>query len=504
MTPVDALTRSYERFRSSVQRAAEDVVRDPDEASDVASEAFLALLEQGPHDETVHLSWLRTTARNRALNRMRRLRRHVPLADHDAAVADREPLEGVRELVATALVRLPDRDRTALESRIVREESYEEVAGGLGVSTEQAHLIVHRASIRLRREIIRGLAEAHDAPETCTRNLIHRFAESRETTAHTHCKPCASVGDEIAALRTTASNLAVLPLATPGLFDRFAGLLQRARGMVDRPRGQAVAATLAIAVSLGGGAVAPVRPTPGIAPGTPRAGAPAVSELAAGLTAPASVSIPGTAASVDPSAFTMNAADPDGDASTLPLLRLVNPLLVPDAIGAGTRRADLDARSFSIRTLMIGGRSAGLRFDLVTVLEPLEKGGRFKVTWQFESANQCSATLTVKRRALADPDGTLMTSCRFNSLRPTPNEEEVRLPVSIDGTTMTVTVPYRALGTLGRALHHSGAHLIAMTAMLGTQTQQAQSAPTGQQLPTPDLDIADRVPNDGTLSYTIW
>ncbi|MBI4730262.1 MAG: sigma-70 family RNA polymerase sigma factor [Acidobacteria bacterium] len=496
MTPSDALSRSYERLRLVVQRAAEDVVRDRDEASDVASETFLALIEQGPADEAVHLAWLRTTARRRALNRLRRLHRHVPLGDHDIAVDDREPLDGVRELIASALVRLPERDRQALESRVVREESYNDLANHLGVSSEQAHLIVHRAGIRLRREVVRGLAEAHGAPETCTRSLIRRFAESREGAAHVECKPCLSVGEEIAALRTAVSNLAVLPLGRPALslLDRMAVAAQRLGGLIDRPRGQAIAAALALAVSLGSTGVPSVRPSPIPRPAT--TGIPAsgtLAELAASRPA-SGLPAPGIPRSTGQGIQEVRrATDPSGDEHVLPRApTLTHPLWIPDAIGTGNRRADLDATSFEVGTLAEDGRTAGLGFSLQTVGLPLEHGGRFTVDWRFRSVHQCSATLTVTRREDEDPVGSVLTSCTLNTLSPTPTEEEIQVPVRVSGHTMEIAVPFGAMGNLGRALHHSGAWLTTMTAATATAASSIPVVPT-----------TDRIPDSGSLTYAI-
>src|SRR6266478_5229540 len=71
MTPPEEVTRAFALHRRRIEAIAARILRDAEEASDVASETFISLIENGPDDPDSVAAWLNVSARNRALNRLR-------------------------------------------------------------------------------------------------------------------------------------------------------------------------------------------------------------------------------------------------------------------------------------------------------------------------------------------------------------------------------------------------------------------------------------------------
>ena len=175
------VTESAERFEAFV-RAHQDMVYatavrllgNPTEAEDVAQTVFLRAYERfeqiGSSPEAA--GWLRTVARNAALNHLSRYRSRWRLfSEMDSATGDdaAAPFEArlvaagsvlrdlehaeAREQLERALWALPDHQRVPLVLFHFEEASYEEIAAALGISTAKVKSDVHRGREALRRQL---------------------------------------------------------------------------------------------------------------------------------------------------------------------------------------------------------------------------------------------------------------------------------------------------------------------------------------------------------------
>ena len=125
-----------------VYRAAHAVVRNHDDAEDIAQETFVRAYQSiGRFDETRPLfPWLYRIARNLCLNRIERVtKRETELPEFDYLPdASAGPEESViaaeeRRLVRHAVGRLPDQHRQIIELSHFQECSYREIADILDV-----------------------------------------------------------------------------------------------------------------------------------------------------------------------------------------------------------------------------------------------------------------------------------------------------------------------------------------------------------------------------------
>ena len=171
----DAADLLARRCRRPAYVLALHLLRDPDDALDVAQDALLRLfttLHRIRPDRPVR-PWLLAIVRNRArdLLRRRKVRRHRPLAADD-------PVGGV-ELRSAAPLPDADAERSELQARVWRAVgtlsddhrevlvlrdyqglTYDEIAGVLNVPRGTVMSRLHRARKTLRRRL-----EDHDAPQ---------------------------------------------------------------------------------------------------------------------------------------------------------------------------------------------------------------------------------------------------------------------------------------------------------------------------------------------------
>jgi RNA polymerase sigma factor (sigma-70 family) len=156
-----AFGRLFDRWFDPVYDVAWRIVRNRDTAAEVAQEVFLAAW-QGLDDLERPESfggWVRRIARNRALNRLDRERRSTPDdrqagaaldrsapdVDLTAALGEREQ----RELVWAAASALGERDASLLDLHLRHGFGAGEIAEELGVTTNNAHQLLHRLKGRL-------------------------------------------------------------------------------------------------------------------------------------------------------------------------------------------------------------------------------------------------------------------------------------------------------------------------------------------------------------------
>lgn len=195
--PSGNIEELFATHRTRLEAFATNILRDADEARDVTSDSFVALLERGPADCQSAVPWLFTTVRNRALNRLRsrtRAARRLPLLyEHPDDVIRLDDLRTLR-LLTEALERLSPRDALALRIRYLDDVAYPEVAQRLGTTVGHARVIVHRAAVRLRREVTDALATHHRLDPSCRDAL---GTGTRHGEAQRGCRHCTLVADEL-------------------------------------------------------------------------------------------------------------------------------------------------------------------------------------------------------------------------------------------------------------------------------------------------------------------
>jgi RNA polymerase sigma-70 factor (ECF subfamily) len=151
----------YERYGSLVWATVYRILANHAESLDCCQDVFAELLRRG-QDQQVR-DWpaiLRWLATRRALDRLRRQRTEVAhleaggdMTAVPAATAGPEARANFHELtlrLKRELCRLPPPQAEAFWLLSVEQMSYQEIAGQLGVPTNQVGVLVHRARQRLR------------------------------------------------------------------------------------------------------------------------------------------------------------------------------------------------------------------------------------------------------------------------------------------------------------------------------------------------------------------
>lgn len=160
-----ALTSAFEAlFRREYARVvgiARRIVRDADEAEDVAQDVFVAFYRKHPADAGYAPAWLHAAAAHTALNairsRDRRGRREtVHATAHDVTVdpAHRAEESETKTEVRAALARMAEREAALLALRY-SGLSYEEIAAALGLRRSSIGTLLRRAEDAFRREVKR-------------------------------------------------------------------------------------------------------------------------------------------------------------------------------------------------------------------------------------------------------------------------------------------------------------------------------------------------------------
>lgn len=183
MSPADAIERLLAAHGDRLHTIASRLCRSRDDAADLVQETFLQAFRNWRQfaGDADPMSWLYTIA-VRACRRLHRRRAGAPKdtlsLDADAPFASRlvatvdGPVGGgveLRERLEAAIPRLPTTYRLPLVLKDVIGLSVEDVAGVLGVTPTTVRTRVHRARLRLRSELARGLPTRAMPPAAYTR-----------------------------------------------------------------------------------------------------------------------------------------------------------------------------------------------------------------------------------------------------------------------------------------------------------------------------------------------
>jgi len=152
--------------KDRVHNYARYLIRDPDEASDIAQECLLRLwrhrdlVEPGPACR----NWLLRAAHNLCIDRVRRRSTRMEIRQDDAPdPADGRP-DALRvaqsaqaaRLLQHALSELTDRDRAIVLLREIEGLPYDEIAELLGLNLGTLKATLHRAREKLRVALTRA------------------------------------------------------------------------------------------------------------------------------------------------------------------------------------------------------------------------------------------------------------------------------------------------------------------------------------------------------------
>ncbi len=157
----DAFERLVIRYQKPVYNVALRMLRDRQDALDVAQTTFLKAFEHlGDYDPAFRFySWLYRIAINESLNAIA-LRK--PRGELDANTADEAPgpdraVEGDQALhaIEDALMLISPELRTVVVLRHIAQLSYEEIARALGLPEKTVKSRLHSARERLRDHLLR-------------------------------------------------------------------------------------------------------------------------------------------------------------------------------------------------------------------------------------------------------------------------------------------------------------------------------------------------------------
>ncbi|MBI5534230.1 MAG: sigma-70 family RNA polymerase sigma factor [Deltaproteobacteria bacterium] len=146
------------RHSDSMKRAVARFVVEPRDAADlvqIALEKAYAALPTFRRESSLR-TWLHRIATNTALNHVRANapRKQVQVEDANLATTPfrttRVSARGMMRRLTEALDVLPERQRTIVEMRLLRELSFAEIAEAAGCSEDAAKMTYHRAMERIR------------------------------------------------------------------------------------------------------------------------------------------------------------------------------------------------------------------------------------------------------------------------------------------------------------------------------------------------------------------
>lgn len=153
--------------KDRVYNYARGILRDPEEAKDVAQESLIRLWR---HRERVEpgsgcRSWLFRSAHNLCIDRLRRRSSNPETAPDEGSEESTDQRPGPERLTSSvevgsclerALSRLDNRDRAIVLLREVEGLPYDEIAAMLGLKLGTLKASLHRAREKLRHALIRA------------------------------------------------------------------------------------------------------------------------------------------------------------------------------------------------------------------------------------------------------------------------------------------------------------------------------------------------------------
>jgi RNA polymerase sigma-70 factor (ECF subfamily) len=162
-----AFRELIERYHSTAFAAVRGVLGDRDEVEDVLQMAYIKVYRglAGFRGEAKFSTWVFQIARNEAINVVKKRRLETtPIEDVPVAAPDRLSPEAAAhqsdasEQLETAMQRLDENQKMALELRYMGERSYDEIAELMGVPLGTVKTYIHRGKAELKKVMSRRAA----------------------------------------------------------------------------------------------------------------------------------------------------------------------------------------------------------------------------------------------------------------------------------------------------------------------------------------------------------
>ncbi len=162
-----AFRELIERYHRTAFAAVRGVLGDRDEVEDVLQMAYIKVYRglAGFRGDARFSTWVFQIARNEAINVVKKRRLDTtPIEDVIVAAPDRLSPEAVAqqsdagEQLETAMQRLDENQKMALELRYMGERSYDEIAELMGVPLGTVKTYIHRGKAELKKVMDRRAA----------------------------------------------------------------------------------------------------------------------------------------------------------------------------------------------------------------------------------------------------------------------------------------------------------------------------------------------------------
>jgi len=156
----------YDRFSGLIYSTALRVLSDPDDAADVTQDVFFMLWEKAPMYDPSRgkpVTWVLTMTRNKAIDRLRSQMRRSRLMEEaredsekeelavERTSLDRPDLSDESQLLRTAVMKLNEEQRVAIEMAYFNGLTQQEIASRLDEPLGTVKARIRRGIVRLRK-----------------------------------------------------------------------------------------------------------------------------------------------------------------------------------------------------------------------------------------------------------------------------------------------------------------------------------------------------------------
>lgn len=151
---VSEYNKSVDQFADNLYRFIVKNVKDKDMAKDVVQDTFEKLwIKHEEVDASKVKSWLFSTGYHTMIDKLRREKRNVQMdEDFDTAGSDRS-YKGLKEVLAAALEKLPEIQRSVIMLRDYEGYDYKEIGEITGLNESQVKVYIFRARVTLKNYI---------------------------------------------------------------------------------------------------------------------------------------------------------------------------------------------------------------------------------------------------------------------------------------------------------------------------------------------------------------
>jgi len=262
-------------YQNAVYSLALRLVRDREDARDIAQEVLLKAFRRIPESEgELHLwAWLYRVTANACWDHLRAARRR-PVTSHELREeslppsTDGEAQAELAYLFSASLETLPPRQQAALLLKDVHGLSHSDIAATLGISRGSSEVLLFRArhsfrhAFRRMSAVDQGRPVCHFAEQAAAASVGGRLTEARSRRVMEHartCPNCRKVVEGWGGTRGVGLALAFPLVAAPQLFGSQAAAVTAASAVAAlgtatsiAPGGAATASTLGASSAAGG------------------------------------------------------------------------------------------------------------------------------------------------------------------------------------------------------------------------------------------------------------